>query len=41
MRVWKKSAEAVLARKYWGVESNNWIPDVTLNEDHIQTKAGN
>jgi len=26
---------------YWGVESNNWIRDVTFNDDHIKTKAGN
>jgi hypothetical protein len=24
-----------------GAESNNWIRDVTVNEDHIKTKAGN
>ena len=28
-------------RFHWGVESNNWIRDVTFNEDHIKTKAGN
>ena len=28
-------------RSHWGVESNNWIRDVTFNEDHIKTKAGN
>ena len=28
-------------RCHWGVESNNWIRDVTFNEDHIKTKAGN
>jgi predicted transposase YbfD/YdcC len=28
-------------RYHWGVESNNWIRDVTFNEDHIKTKAGN
>jgi hypothetical protein len=27
-------------RCHWGVESNNWIRDVTFNEDHIKTKAG-
>ena len=28
-------------RYHWGVESNNWIRDVTFNEDRIKTKAGN
>ena len=28
-------------RHHWGVESNNWIRDVTFNEDRIKTKAGN
>jgi hypothetical protein len=28
-------------RFHWGVESNNWIRDVTVNEDQIKTKAGN
>ena len=28
-------------RRHWGVESNNWIRDVTFNEDRIKTKAGN
>lgn len=28
-------------RFHWGVESNNWIRDVTFNEDRIKTKAGN
>jgi predicted transposase YbfD/YdcC len=28
-------------RQHWGVESNNWIRDVTFKEDHIKTKAGN
>ena len=28
-------------RCHWGVESNNWIRDVTFNEDRIKTKAGN
>jgi predicted transposase YbfD/YdcC len=28
-------------RFHWGVESNNWIRDVTFNEDQIKTKAGN
>lgn len=28
-------------RFHWGVESNNWIRDVTFDEDRIKTKAGN
>ncbi len=28
-------------RFHWGVESNNWIRDVTFGEDRIKTKAGN
>ncbi|MFI3221703.1 MAG: ISAs1 family transposase, partial [Methylococcaceae bacterium] len=28
-------------RFHWGVESNNWIRDVTFDEDSIKTKAGN
>jgi len=28
-------------RAHWGVESNNWIRDVTFGEDHIKTKKGN
>ena len=28
-------------RWHWDVEYNNWIRDVTFNEDHIKTKAGN
>jgi len=28
-------------QKHWGVESNNWIRDVTFNEDKIKVKAGN
>ncbi len=28
-------------RCHWGVESNNWIRDISFNEDHIKTKAGN
>jgi predicted transposase YbfD/YdcC len=28
-------------RGHWGVESNNWIRDVTFGEDGIKTKAGN
>jgi predicted transposase YbfD/YdcC len=26
-------------RRHWGVESENWIRDVTFNEDHIKTKC--
>jgi len=32
-------AQAV--RRHWGVESNNWIRDVTFKEDGVKTKAGN
>ncbi len=28
-------------RKHWGVESNNWILDVTFDEDNVKTKASN
>jgi len=28
-------------RCHWGVESNNWIRDVTFDEDRIKTKSGN
>ena len=28
-------------RGHWGVESNNWILDVTFNEDNVRIKAGN
>lgn len=28
-------------RKHWGVESNNWILDVTFNEDNVRIKATN
>ena len=28
-------------RCHWGVESQNWIRDVTFDEDCIKTKAGN
>ena len=28
-------------RKHWGVESDNWIRDVTLKEDKIRIKSGN
>jgi len=32
-------AQAV--RGHWGVESDNWIRDVTFNEDNVKTKSGN
>jgi len=36
------SQELVQAiREHWGVESENWIRDVTFNEDKIKTKSGN
>lgn len=36
------SAELVNAiQEHWGVESNNWIRDVTFNEDKIKVIAGN
>jgi len=28
-------------RGHWGVESNNWILDVTFNEDNVRIKAAN
>jgi predicted transposase YbfD/YdcC len=28
-------------RNHWGVESNNWILDVTFNEDNVKIKSGN
>ena len=28
-------------RQHWHVESENWIRDVTLNEDHIKTTSAN
>ena len=28
-------------RQHWGVESDNWIRDVTFGEDHVKTKDGN
>lgn len=28
-------------RQHWHVESDNWIRDVTLNEDHIKTTSPN
>ncbi len=35
----KELAQAI--RRHWGVESNNWIRDVTFGEDSVKTKAGN
>jgi len=38
----KEAKELTLAiKKHWGVESNNWILDVTFNEDNVLTKAKN
>lgn len=31
---------AKAVRQHWSVESNNWIRDVTFNEDKIKTKIG-
>ena len=28
-------------RRHWGVESDNWIRDVTLGEDQVKTKHAN
>jgi len=28
-------------RNHWAVESENWIRDVTFNEDKVRTQAGN
>lgn len=28
-------------RRHWGVESENWIRDVTFNEDHVKTRCAN
>jgi predicted transposase YbfD/YdcC len=28
-------------REHWHVESDNWIRDVTLNEDHVKTNSAN
>ena len=28
-------------REHWHVESDNWIRDVTFNEDHVKTKSAN
>ncbi len=35
----KELAQAV--QKHWGVESDNWIRDVTFKEDSVKTKSGN
>ena len=35
----KKLVQA--ARNHWGVESDNWIRDVTLKEDNIRIESGN
>jgi predicted transposase YbfD/YdcC len=35
----QKLARAI--RQHWHVESENWIRDVTFNEDHVQTKSPN
>ena len=38
----KEASELTQAiRKHWGVESNNWILDVTFNEDNVMVKAKN
>lgn len=38
----KEAKELVCAiRNHWGVESNNWILDVTFNEDNVIIKAKN
>jgi len=38
----KEATELIRAiKKHWGVESNNWILDVTFNEDNVLTKAKN
>jgi len=38
----KKATELIRAiKKHWGVESNNWILDVTFNEDNVIIKAKN
>lgn len=26
-------------RRHWGVESENWIRDITFNEDNVKTKC--
>ena len=35
----KELADAI--RKHWHVESDNWIRDVTFNEDNVKTKSPN
>jgi len=35
----KDLAQAI--RRHWGVESDNWIRDVTFGEDQVRTKNGN
>ena len=35
------SALISAVRNHWGVESNNWLLDVTFNEDNIKIKGGN
>ena len=35
------SALISAVRNHWGVESNNWVLDVTFNEDNIKIKGGN
>jgi predicted transposase YbfD/YdcC len=35
----KDLAQAI--RRHWGVESDNWIRDVTFGEDQVRTKSGN
>jgi predicted transposase YbfD/YdcC len=39
----EKIAEELVGaiRKHWGVESGNWILDVTFNEDNVQVKNAN
>jgi predicted transposase YbfD/YdcC len=39
----EKAAEELTRaiKKHWGVESNNWILDVTFNEDNVITNAKN
>jgi len=35
----KDLAQAI--RRHWGIESDNWIRDVTFGEDRVRTKNGN
>ena len=37
--MWGLSTNAV--RKHWSVESNNWLLDVTFNEDNVRVSDGN